>query len=241
MDAKAEPSPRTGTTQDGAPFCVLCATMAVKGEPARLGLLLAELALPPGYVEPLHLHLEDDEILYLVEGELTLLLPEGERSLATGASVEFPRRTRHGLRNDTPHNVRLLVIARPGNAMLRLAQALSAAEGESQSFLHCPTSSRSPRGTAPSTDLLPTARLRPRPSASHAAERVSEKRQAGASRFSMRRIAAKSIIVSEDWTRYSQSLASRRFRLSHAMERSTTQVSPVMRNARLCRLTICRS
>jgi hypothetical protein len=50
---------------------------------------------------------------------------------------------------------------------------------------------------------------------------LSEERQAGASRFGMRRIAARPIIVSDDRTRYSKSLASRLLRLIQAMGRST--------------------
>lgn len=138
MAAPVERSPVTGTTRSGAPFCVLCATMDVKGEPSQLGFLLAEFALPPGYAEPVHIHLEDDEILYLVEGELTLLLPDGERSLHAGSSIGFPKRVRHGMRNDTAHDVRLLSIARPGNAALGLAYALSAAERDGQRFLALP-------------------------------------------------------------------------------------------------------
>jgi quercetin dioxygenase-like cupin family protein len=138
MTAPVEPSLVTETTRSGVPFCVLCATMAVKGEPSQLGFLLAEFALPPGYVEPMHIHLEDDEILYVVEGELTLLLPNGERSLIAGSSIGFPKYARHGMRNDTAHDVRLLTIARPGHAALSLACALSAAERDGQRYLALP-------------------------------------------------------------------------------------------------------
>lgn len=45
-------------------------------------------------------------------------------------------------------------------------------------------------------------------------------------------MAAISSIVSDDWTRYSKSLLSRRLRLSQAIERSTIQVRPTIFKAR---------
>ena len=69
-------------------------------------------------------------------------------------------------------------------------------------------------------------------------ERLFEKSHTGAIRFSIRRIGARSIIVSEVCTRYS--LLSRRFLPSQAKLRSTIQVKPVILNAR-CRLLTIRS
>jgi hypothetical protein len=71
-------------------------------------------------------------------------------------------------------------------------------------------------------------------------KRVFEKSHAATIRFSIRRIDARSIIVSEVCTRYSKSLLSRRFLPSQAKLRSTIQVRPVILNAR-CRLFTIRS
>jgi hypothetical protein len=51
-------------------------------------------------------------------------------------------------------------------------------------------------------------------------------------------MAAMSSIVSDDWTRYSKSLLSRRLRLSQAIERSTIQVRPTILKAHWRRLKI---
>ena len=64
-------------------------------------------------------------------------------------------------------------------------------------------------------------------------KRVFEKSHTGAIRFSIKRIEARSIIVSEVCSRYSQSLLSRRFLPSQAKLRSTIQFKPVILNARL--------
>src|SRR5208282_2941408 len=62
------------------------------------------------------------------------------------------------------------------------------------------------------------------------AKRVFEKSHIGAIRLSMRRIAARSIIVSEVCTRYSQSLLSRRFLPSQAKLHSTIQVRACLKS-----------
>ncbi|MFZ5782522.1 MAG: cupin domain-containing protein [Pseudomonadota bacterium] len=90
---------------------VLGAPMIVKRDD---GLFLAEHPIPPGYFVPPHVHAEDDEMLYVMEGELTLIADGGERRAGPGSLVRFRPGVRHGFRNDTPGTVRLLVVAEPG-------------------------------------------------------------------------------------------------------------------------------
>lgn len=90
---------------------VLGAPMIVK---AAEGVFLAEHPIPPGYAVPPHRHDLDEEMLYVVEGALTLVGPDGERRAPAGTGVALPAGSLHGYRNDTADTVRLLVIARPG-------------------------------------------------------------------------------------------------------------------------------
>lgn len=90
---------------------VLGAPMIVKRDD---GLFLAEHPIPPGYFVPPHRHADDEEMLYVMEGELTLLDEAGERRAGAGSALSFAPGTLHGFRNDTDGTVRLLVIAQPG-------------------------------------------------------------------------------------------------------------------------------
>jgi mannose-6-phosphate isomerase-like protein (cupin superfamily) len=93
---------------------VFGASMAVLGDPANLPFLLCKHVAPPGYAVPLHAHEHDDEFFVMLEGELTVIGPEGEHRIRPGASVELPRGIPHGFRNDSPAPAQLLVMASPG-------------------------------------------------------------------------------------------------------------------------------
>ncbi|TAJ84085.1 cupin domain-containing protein [Reyranella sp.] len=90
---------------------VLGAPMIVKEE---AGLFVAEHPVPPGYFVPPHRHEADDELLYVMEGRLTLISEAGETEAAAGTCARFARGDLHGFRNDTDATVRLLVMAQPG-------------------------------------------------------------------------------------------------------------------------------
>lgn len=90
---------------------VLGAPMIVKEE---AGLFVAEHPVPPGYFVPPHRHEADDELLYVVDGQLTLIGEAGETAAPAGTCARFAKGSLHGFRNDTPADVRLLVIAQPG-------------------------------------------------------------------------------------------------------------------------------
>ena len=102
---------RAGT---GEVLDVFGAPIILRSEPARDGIFIAEQPVPPGYMVPPHVHADDDEFFYLLEGRLTLLGPDGETQAGPGDLVTLPRGSRHGFRNDTDSVVRFLVICRPG-------------------------------------------------------------------------------------------------------------------------------
>ena len=90
---------------------VLGAPMIVKRD---AGLFFAEHPIPPGYFVPPHRHADDEEMLYVMEGELTLIGEAGEAKAAAGSCVHFAPGMLHGFRNDTAGTVKILVVAQPG-------------------------------------------------------------------------------------------------------------------------------
>ena len=65
---------------------VLGAPMIVK---RAEGVFLAEHPIPPGYFVPPHRHDTDDEMLFVVEGEVTLIGEGGESRLGAGGAATF--------------------------------------------------------------------------------------------------------------------------------------------------------
>ena len=90
---------------------VLGAAMIVRRD---AGMFVAENPIPPGYFVPPHRHVDDEETLLVMEGELTLIGEAGERTAGPGTCVTFAPGDLHGFRNDTGSTVKMTVIASPG-------------------------------------------------------------------------------------------------------------------------------
>lgn len=93
---------------------VLGAPMIVKADGGTVAAFVADHPIPPGYFVPPHRHDADDEMLFVVDGELTLIGEAGETKVQAGANATFMRGDLHGFRNDTDGTVRLIVVATPG-------------------------------------------------------------------------------------------------------------------------------
>lgn len=72
-----------------------------------------EMTAPPASQPPPHIHHNEDEGFYVLEGEITLFSPEGEATLRPGEHLTSPRGVPHTFRAG-PEGVRALVISAPG-------------------------------------------------------------------------------------------------------------------------------
>src|SRR6266404_2132273 len=75
-------------------------------------LVALECKVCPGVGRPPHLHREEDEMFYVLEGQLTYLLNDQIGIANPGASFYVPPRTIHAWRNDGSSDARVLVITR---------------------------------------------------------------------------------------------------------------------------------
>lgn len=76
-------------------------------------LFLATATLPPGHETPTHLHEIDEEVVYVLEGELTVILEGEEHTVGVGGTAFVPPGTWMALANRTDAPVVTLgVIAR---------------------------------------------------------------------------------------------------------------------------------
>jgi mannose-6-phosphate isomerase-like protein (cupin superfamily) len=62
---------------------------------------------------PIHVHANDDETVYIIEGELTAVIDGRPRRLTAGESVFLPRRIPHQLMNMSGNPVRYMLIGTP--------------------------------------------------------------------------------------------------------------------------------
>ena len=102
--------------EEGESLAIMGAPMVVKSDGASSGVFVAEHVIPPGYGVPLHVHERDEEMFYLLEGELVLQDAAGERRAGAGSFVSLPRGVPHAFRNDGPADARFLVVTCPGIA-----------------------------------------------------------------------------------------------------------------------------
>jgi uncharacterized RmlC-like cupin family protein len=68
---------------------------------------------PPRWIAPLHLHRNDDEVWYVLEGRLCVKLGDETVEALPGAAVLAPRGTPHTYWNPDPAPLRYLLVMTP--------------------------------------------------------------------------------------------------------------------------------
>lgn len=81
----------------------------LKGEDAHV----IEERMPPGRSERRHRHERARQLFYVLEGELTMRLPEHDVRIGPRESLEIPPGVSHQARNDSSGEVSFLVISVP--------------------------------------------------------------------------------------------------------------------------------
>ena len=75
---------------------------------------LWEAIVPPGGGPPPHLHRNEEEGFYIVEGTVTVYAEGREIEAVAGAFVHLPRGRKHWFRNNSDSNAKMLVLVAPG-------------------------------------------------------------------------------------------------------------------------------
>ncbi len=119
---------------EGRAFLFLDALSIVRWSGQQTGgaFALIEERLPAGRSSPYHLHRNEDETFYVLEGELAFFTGSDKIRSAPGASVFLPRQIPHGFRADTA--ARILILTTPSGFDEFVAEA-----GEPATKLELPT------------------------------------------------------------------------------------------------------
>lgn len=99
---------------------VFGASLSVLSDGAVLPIVVGEQDVPPGYGVPMHIHANDAELFYVLDGEIIVSGPGGETVAAKNACVRLPRGLPHAFRNASAAPARVLVVLTPGVQALEM-------------------------------------------------------------------------------------------------------------------------
>jgi len=90
-------------------------TYKARGGQTGGGLTVCETTAAPGEGPPLHLHVSEDEFLYVLEGRLRVRLDGHDHTAAAGAFTFIPRGVPHTWQNEGNDHARMLIVFTPGS------------------------------------------------------------------------------------------------------------------------------
>jgi quercetin dioxygenase-like cupin family protein len=106
--------------EEGDAYWFLNNLATIKATSASTGgsfALIHQLA-PPGAATPYHLHHEEDEAFYVLDGEVCFIC-NGEKSVLTaGGYIFLPRGIPHGIRHEGTTPTNMLILAMPGKGFV---------------------------------------------------------------------------------------------------------------------------
>ena len=73
---------------------------------------------PPGHATPYHLHHEEDEAFYVLDGEFTFILDGKKNVIGPGGYIFLPRGIPHGIRCSGAAPSVMLILAMPGTGFV---------------------------------------------------------------------------------------------------------------------------
>ncbi|MFG0292541.1 MAG: cupin domain-containing protein [Phycisphaerales bacterium JB065] len=88
--------------------------MLLTGEDTNGAVTLARVWVPAGWENPPHIHWYEDEMFYVLDGEIEVSVAGQTTRLRSGESAHGPRRVVHSFANRTRDWARVLVTITPG-------------------------------------------------------------------------------------------------------------------------------
>jgi len=92
------------------------ATTKVASDGVISGSFTFELISPPGAGVPPHVHEHEDEMIYIIDGDLDVMIGEELIAASSGAVLNFARGTAHAFFNNSDRRVRTLWCVTPGRS-----------------------------------------------------------------------------------------------------------------------------
>ena len=108
---------KAGQAQEGV-WSILGHTYWPKAESD--GCFIFETLDPPGTFVPPHIHINQDEFIYVLEGKLDLILDGKEVSASAGDFIRLPMKIMHGLYNKSDQPIKCLFWVSPTGKLFDL-------------------------------------------------------------------------------------------------------------------------
>ena len=115
---------------DGEQLDVQGARITVKSDHADGRIFFADHPMPAGFTTPLHSHEAEDEILYILSGEIVVFDGTAETTAGPGTFVYVPRGAQHRLSNPFKAEARMLTVSSQGGKLGSAFRAFDKASAE---------------------------------------------------------------------------------------------------------------
>jgi quercetin dioxygenase-like cupin family protein len=111
---------RSVSTTDGPAYWFLNSLEIVLATSESTGgaFSLVHHTAPPGHATPYHLHHEEDEAFFVLDGEFTFICEGKKTVLGPDGYIFLPRNLRHGIRCTGAASSTMLVLAMPGTGFV---------------------------------------------------------------------------------------------------------------------------
>ena len=108
--------PRSASTTDGPAYWFLDGLNIVMATSESTGgaYSMVHNTAPPGHATPYHLHHNEDEAFYVLDGEFTFICDGRKTVLGPGGYIFLPRNIPHGIRCSGSAPSSMIILAMPG-------------------------------------------------------------------------------------------------------------------------------
>jgi mannose-6-phosphate isomerase-like protein (cupin superfamily) len=121
--------PRSVAEAEGPAFWFLNNLCVVKATTESTGgaFSIVHQIAAPGHATPYHLHHVEDEAVYVVDGECTIICDGVKTAVGAGGYMFLPRGIPHGIRVSGSVPAAMLILAMPGSGFVRMMQEMAEA------------------------------------------------------------------------------------------------------------------
>lgn len=102
---------------EGRSYNVLGAPITVRSSGRQDQMAFVDHAVPAGFGVPLHMHHDEDEMIFVLEGTVTFVTEQGEVEAGPGTFLHLPRAIPHGFFNRSGANARMIAVASAGGGL----------------------------------------------------------------------------------------------------------------------------
>jgi quercetin dioxygenase-like cupin family protein len=112
---------------DGHVLDILGAPVRVQSSGRDDQMFFVNHPVPAGYEVPLHVHFDEEELFYILDGEITFMTQNGDAIAGAGSFVHAPKGVAHGFANRSGRDSLMLVVTPAGGALQGVFRGLDAA------------------------------------------------------------------------------------------------------------------